>query len=74
MPSQLGFQELKSNKRKSNRLDEEINCSSFESMFLSPNPFSQLNLLQDLNLGAKRRRRGSLRAREHFAEGFGRVE
>jgi hypothetical protein len=31
-----------------------------ESMFLSPNPFSQLNLLQYLNLGAKRRRRGEL--------------
>jgi hypothetical protein len=24
-------------------------------MFLSPNPFSQLKLLQDLKLGAKRR-------------------
>jgi hypothetical protein len=35
-------------------------------MFLSSNPFSQLNLSQDLNLRAKRRRRGSLRAREHF--------
>jgi hypothetical protein len=60
MPSRLGFQEPKSNKRKSNWLDEEIKCSSFESMFLSQNPFSQLNLLQDLNLGAKRRRRGEL--------------
>jgi hypothetical protein len=60
MPSQLGFQEPKSNKRKSNRNDEEIKCSSFKSIFLSPNHFSQLNLLQDLNLGAKRRRKGKL--------------
>jgi hypothetical protein len=54
--SQLGFQELKSNKHKSNWLNEEIKCSSFESMFLSPNPFSQLNLLQDLNLGEEEKK------------------
>jgi hypothetical protein len=54
-PSQLGFQEPKSKKCKSNFLDKEFKCSSFETMFLSPNPFSQLKLLQDLKLGAKRR-------------------
>jgi hypothetical protein len=59
-PSRLGFQEPKSNKRKSNRLDEEIKCSSFETIFLSRNPFSQLKLLQDLKLGAKRRGEGEL--------------
>jgi hypothetical protein len=43
-----------------------------ESMFLSPNLFSQLNLLQDLKLGAKRRRKGELEST--FSEVFGRVE
>jgi hypothetical protein len=41
-------------------------------MFLSPNPFSQLKLFQDLKLGAKRREeRGFLSARGHFSEVWG---
>jgi hypothetical protein len=39
-------------------------------MFLSPNPFSQLNLLQDLNLGVKRRRRGAWELESTFTEGL----
>jgi hypothetical protein len=41
------------------------------SMFLSPNLFSQLNLLQDLKLGAKRREESLLGARRHFFEVWG---
>jgi CRISPR/Cas system CSM-associated protein Csm4 (group 5 of RAMP superfamily) len=40
-----------------------------ELMFLSPNPFSQLNLLQDLKLGAKRRR-GAGELESTFTEGL----
>jgi hypothetical protein len=44
MPSQLGFQEPKSNKCKSNRLDKEIKCSSFGSMFLTKSLLSTQSL------------------------------